>query len=125
MFPPSIRSGSDYSGLLADMIVEAVLALDGNSFDVYVDRGDMDLLKNKVFDIVREKARKSGREIELLERVTLEKSSIGGARVGSPGGRVIFDNTFESRIYRMRDDIRNIIFEEVFEPEGSGGSNSA
>lgn len=121
----NIRSGSDYPVLMADMIVEAILGLEGGSFQVYVDRGDIGLLKNKVFDIVREKARENGIEIEHLEEMVLEKSSIGGARVGVPGGRVIFDNTFEARIYRMRDDIRNIIFEEVFEPEGSGGSNSA
>ncbi|MBN2184007.1 MAG: V-type ATP synthase subunit E [Candidatus Krumholzibacteriota bacterium] len=121
----NIRSGGDYPDLMADMIVEAVMGLEGSSFQVYADRGDIDLLKNEVFDIVREKALGKGIKIELLEAMVLEKSSIGGARVGVPGGRVIFDNTFEARIYRMRDDIRNIIFEEVFEPEGSEGSNSA
>ncbi|MBN2071009.1 MAG: V-type ATP synthase subunit E [Candidatus Krumholzibacteriota bacterium] len=120
-----VRSGSDYPGLLAVMIIEAITALDGGRFQVYVDRADIDLLRKEVFDIVKEKIRKEGREIELLEDMVLDKRSIGGARVGVPGGRVIYDNTFEARMYRMRDEIRNIIFEEVFEPEGSEGSNSA
>ncbi len=120
-----IRSDSRYPDLLADMIVEAAIGLEGDSFQVHVDRRDLALLKNKVFGIVREKALEKGIDIRHLEEKPLEKRSIGGARVGIPGGRVIFDNTFEARIYRMRDEIRNVIFKEVFEPEGSEGSASA
>lgn len=120
-----IRPGSGYPRLLAEVIIEAITGLDGNSFLVYVDRRDMNLLREQVFSLVRDGLQKQARQIETFEETPLEKSSLGGARVSVPGGRVIYDNTFEARIYRMRDKIRNIIFEEVFEPEGSEDSSSA
>ncbi|MBU8922489.1 MAG: hypothetical protein KOO63_11785 [Bacteroidales bacterium] len=119
------RSETEYPELLADLIVEAISGLEGDTFQVYVDRRDIGLLDEKVFRMVRETMAVESRDISGLEALVLEKSSLGGARVGVPGGKVIFDNTFEARIYRLRDRTRNIIFEEVFEIEGSEGSGSA
>jgi hypothetical protein len=38
---------------------------------------------------------------------------------------VIYDNTFEARMFRYRDDIRMAIFDEVFYPEDDGETGSA
>ncbi|MCK4538952.1 MAG: hypothetical protein KAV42_09175 [Candidatus Krumholzibacteria bacterium] len=119
------RAEAGYPELLADLIAEAIRWLDGDSFQVYVDRRDLSLLDEKVFRAVREAMATESRDITGLEAMSLEKNSLGGARVGVPGGKVIFDNTFEARIYRLRDRTRNIIFEEIFESEGSEGSGSA
>jgi V/A-type H+-transporting ATPase subunit E len=119
------RAEAGYPELLAELIVEAVRGLDGDTFQVYVDRRDIGLIDEKVFGMVREAMAAESRNISGLEAMLLEKNSIGGARVGVPGGKVIFDNTFEARIYRLRDRTRNIIFEEVFESGGSEGSGSA
>ncbi len=108
------RQGDDYAGILAGLITEAIGALDGDHFIVHVDRMDLDLLKGRVFGAVRDAVKRSGRRIAHLEARVLDKPALGGARVGVPGGKVIFDNTFEARMYRLRDEIRNIIFEEVF-----------
>lgn len=108
------RQGDDYAGILAGLITEAIGALDGDHFIVHVDRMDLDLLKGRVFGAVRDAVKRSGRRIAHLEARVLDKPTLGGARVGVPGGKVIFDNTFEARMYRLRDEIRNIIFEEVF-----------
>jgi vacuolar-type H+-ATPase subunit E/Vma4 len=119
------RKDADYPAILADLVMEAVRILRGDSFFVYVDRRDMATLREKVFPEVRKRMAGESRQIAVLEAVELEKASFGGARVGVPDGKVIFDNTFEARLYRMRDEIRNIIFREVFEPEGREGSGSA
>ena len=91
------------------------IRLEGDTFQVHVDRRDIGLLDENVFSAVREAMAAESRDIAGLEPMPLEKNSLGGARVGVPGGKVIFDNTFEARIYRLRDRTRNIIFEEVFE----------
>ena len=119
------REREDYPSILAALIVEAIEALEGDSFEVYVDNRDIAILKDKVFKDVKQRLSAAGREAGSIVALPLEKSSLGGARVGIPGGKVIFDNTFEARLYRMRDRIRNLIFEEVFEPEGSEEPGSA
>lgn len=119
------RKDADYPAILTDLVMEAVRILRGDSFFVYVDRRDIGTLREKVFPEVRKRMTAESRQIAVLEAVELEKASFGGARVGVPDGKVIFDNTFEARLYRMRDEIRNSIFREVFEPEGREGSGSA
>lgn len=109
-----IRGRSDYAGILSGLIAEAIGALEGVKFLVHVDRRDIDLLEKRVFDAVRDAVVKSGRRVEHIEGLALEQPTPGGARIGVPGGNVIFDNTFEARLYRLRDEIRTIIFEEVF-----------
>ncbi len=109
-----MRARSGYGDILAGLITEAIGALDGERFLVHVDRRDMGLLGDRVFTAVRKRVADMGRRAEHLEAHALERPSLGGARVGMPGGNVIFDNTFEARIYRLRDEIRNIIFAEVF-----------
>ena len=109
-----MRAGSGYTEILAGLITEAIGALEGGRFLVFVDRRDVALIGDRVFSAVRDAAAESGRRIENIEASPLERPTLGGARVGVPGGNVIFDNTFEARMYRLRDEIRNIIFEEVF-----------
>ena len=118
----NIRAESGYSSILKDMIIEGIKALDGKSFSVHVDQRDFNLTKKEVIPAVR--AELDG-NIEDIEVKKLEKESLGGARIGVPGGNVIYDNRFEARLYRLRDDIRNLIFEWTFRSEGSEGSGSA
>jgi len=116
------RTQSGYSGILRELIIEGIGALDGKSFFVFVDRRDFNLTEKEVIPAVR--AEFNGR-IENIEIKELEKESIGGVKIGVPGGNVVYDNRFEARLYRLRDDIRNLIFEEIFSLEGREGSGSA
>jgi vacuolar-type H+-ATPase subunit E/Vma4 len=120
-----IRESGDYPDILTRLVVEAILGLEGKSFIVYVDRKDLVLLEEKVFPRVRERMEAESAPVSSLQARPLEKSSAGGARVGHPGGKVIYDNTFEARLFRYRDDIRMAIFDEVFHPEDSGETGSA
>jgi vacuolar-type H+-ATPase subunit E/Vma4 len=120
-----IRESSDYPDVLTGLVVEAIVGLEGKSFVVYVDRKDLELLEKKVFPRVKERMAAESSPVSSLQARTLEKSSAGGARVGHPGGKVIYDNTFEARMFRYRDDIRMTIFDEVFFKEDGGESGSA
>ncbi len=120
-----VREGGEYAGILEGLVIEGVHALEGGSFFASVDGRDAGLMKEKVAPAVREAVKKeTGSAIDIEVR-KLDGASLGGARVGIPGGKVIYDNTFEARMYRLRDDIRNIIFDEVFQSEGSEESGSA
>jgi len=70
-----------------------------------------------VFPRVRDLMKKEGRPVGRIEGAALPGPTAGGAQIGIPGGNVIYDNTFEARMYRFRDDIRAIIFEGVFSSE--------
>jgi len=108
------RRREDYASILAGLVAEAVRALDGSVLHVYADRRDLALLPSKVFPAVLEMMKDEGREIERLEAKKLDGAVMGGVRVGVPGGKVIYDNTFEARMYRLREEMRSVIFEEVF-----------
>ncbi len=111
------RERPDYPDVLARLAVEALRALDGGDFIVYADRRDVGVLESKVFPLVRKAMEAEGRAVTSLAAKPLEVESAGGVRVGVPGGNVIYDNTFEARMYRFRDDVRAIIFEGVFSAE--------
>ena len=113
------RESGDYASVLTGLVMEAVSALEGDSFIVHGNAEDIGLLEKSVFPAVMERAREAGRPISKIEAKPFERASTGGVQVGVPGGNVIYDNTFEARIYRLREEIRNIIFEEVF----SSGEN--
>lgn len=111
------RSRSDYADVLARLAVEAIRVLEGGSFIVHADRRDLALLESAVFPGVRQAMAKEGRKVERLEAAALPGPAAGGVQVGIPGGNVIYDNTFEARMYRFRDDIRAIIFQGIFSAE--------
>lgn len=120
-----IRDSDDYPDILTSLVVEAILGLEGKSFIIYVDKRDLGILEEKVFPRVKERMAAESSPVSSLQARPLEKSSAGGARVGHPGGKVIYDNTFEARMFRYRDDIRMAIFDEVFYSEEDGETGSA
>ena len=115
------RNRDDYPRILAGLAAEALRALEGEEFVVYADGRDLALLESAVFPAVRELMKKDGRTVKRIEGKALPDSMAGGVRVGILGGNVIFDNTFEARMYRYRDEIRAIIFEGVFPSQDRKG----
>jgi vacuolar-type H+-ATPase subunit E/Vma4 len=115
------RDSEEYPRVLTNNVAEAVRALNKGRFLVYVDPRDVGLLKEKVFPAVLEMMDAEGIKPEGMEAKPLEETTLGGARISVLGGNVIFDNTFEARLYRLRNEVRHIIFEEVFSVEESDG----
>jgi vacuolar-type H+-ATPase subunit E/Vma4 len=108
------RARDDYGDVLAGLAAEAIRVLDGDRFLVHADRRDMAVLESHAFARVRELMKAEGRPIRSLEAAPLPGAVLGGVQVSVPGGNVIFDNTFEARLYRFREETRATVFEEVF-----------
>jgi vacuolar-type H+-ATPase subunit E/Vma4 len=119
------RKSGDYASMLTGLVLEAVSALERDSFIVWANAENIDLVKGSVFPAVLEAAEKKGLSISKLEAKPFDRSVSGGVQIGVPGGNVIYDNTFEARLYRLREEIRNIIFEEVFSSKESEEPGSA
>lgn len=118
-----LRKSDDYAPVLTGLVMEAVSALEGDSFIVHASAEDINIVEKKIFPAVMKTA--GGRPISKLEVKPFERPVSGGVQVGVPGGNVIYDNTFEARLYRLREEIRNIIFEEVFSSKKSEEPGSA
>jgi vacuolar-type H+-ATPase subunit E/Vma4 len=112
------RTSGDYGPVLTGFTLEAIRSLDGDSFIVHAALADIEIIEKEVFPAVRKQLKDEGRDVTRLSAEQIDRPATGGVQVGVPGGNVIYDNTFEARLYRLREDIRNIIFEEVFS-EGS------
>ena len=119
------RMEGDYASVLTGLVLEAVSALEGDSFIVQANAKDIDLVEGAVFPAALEAVEDGGRAISKLEAKPFERPVSGGVQVGVPGGNVIYDNTFEARLYRLREEIRNIIFEEVFSSKENEETGSA
>ena len=112
------RTSGEYGQVLTGLILEAIRSLDGDSFIVHAAPADIGMIENEVFPALRMQLKNEGRDVTRLGAEQIDRPVTGGVQVGVPGGNVIYDNTFEARLYRLREEIRNIIFEEVFS-EGS------
>lgn len=119
------RKSGDYASVLTGLVLEAVSVLEGDSFVVWANAEDMDLVKESVFPAVLTAVKEGRSSKYTLEAKPFERPVSGGVQVGVPGGHVIYDNTFEARLYRLREEIRNIIFEEVFSAKESEEPGSA
>ncbi len=108
------RSRADYAAVLAGLATEAIRVLEGDAFVVHADRRDVALLEAKSFPRIREIMKAEGRSVRSLEAKPLPVAAQGGVQVSVPGGNVIFDNTFEARLYRFREETRSFVFDEVF-----------
>jgi vacuolar-type H+-ATPase subunit E/Vma4 len=111
------RKRPDYPKVLAGLVAEALRALGGEEFVVHADARDIEILESTVFPAVRDAMKGEGRAVKRIEAQPLPGATAGGVQVGVPGGNVVYDNTFETRIYRFRDSVRAIIFDEIFSSE--------
>jgi V/A-type H+-transporting ATPase subunit E len=119
------RASGDYGAVLTGLALEAIRSLDGDSFIVRAAPEDIGIVEKEVFPSLRAKLKEEGRDVTRLAAEPLDRPVSGGVQVGVPGGNVIYDNTFEARLYRLREEIRNIIFEDVFAEESKEEPGSA
>jgi len=120
----SARGRSEYADILAGLAVEAIVALGSANVTIFADSRDVQLVESKVVPKVKDMLAGLGKEIESVDVKPLDKPSIGGVVVGVREGNVIYDNTFESRLYRMQSDIRTIVYNELFREMEAGRSAS-
>jgi vacuolar-type H+-ATPase subunit E/Vma4 len=114
-----VREGENYRDILLRLSEEAIGCLEGEKYIVYVDRRDRDIFTGRVLPELKKKVSKSRKgSVEVVVK-SLEDGTEGGVKVGVPEGNVIFDNTFEARMYRLKEEIRSVIFNKVFTREGN------
>lgn len=121
----SRRTSDGYGQVLTGLVLEAIRSLEGDSFIVEAAPADIGIIEKEVFPAVRDQLKQEGRDVTKLTAGPLDRVVSGGVEVGVPGGNVIFDNTFDARLYRLREEVRNIVFEEVFSEERNEELGSA
>ncbi|KUK44158.1 MAG: V-type ATP synthase subunit E family protein [Methanothrix sp.] len=110
-----LADSPEYSDTLKKMIVESAVVVGGGSLEVLVRKKDRALLSGEVLaDLGEEISKATGEdtELELSDDVI---TTIGGAIVRSKSGSIEANNTIESRINRLRSELRFKVAEILFE----------
>jgi V/A-type H+-transporting ATPase subunit E len=107
-----LRRSDRYGAVLHHLIVEAARAMGGGQLRVSADGQDMPLLDD---EFLRQVARD-------LENTSLERGeplphSGGGILLASADGTLRYDNTFDGRLARSRDGLRNDVHRFLSAPE--------
>ncbi len=108
------RSSSEYAEFVTKLALEGIAVL--GEGEVVLKPGDIDreIFTGKLLDKIRSRAKELlGGEIS----ITLGKDTIkgqAGLHVVSKAGNVLFDNTIDSRLDRMGDDLRLLTARNIF-----------
>ncbi|MEM0482446.1 MAG: V-type ATP synthase subunit E family protein [Nitrososphaerota archaeon] len=103
---PSLKRSGEYRQGLKALMREALEFVGGDEVVVECSREDQQLVK----ELARELGKEVGVKIRLSENFL---ESVGGVRVIRSDGSMIFDNTVEARLERMREEIRREIIKRL------------
>jgi len=109
----NLRSTPEYADVLKRLIVEAVKALGRDRIVVYVDKRDIAVVEKDVVSAVKESLSSEGIDIKEIKVAELDREILGGVMVAASEGNVMYDNTFESRMYRAESEIRSYIYSTI------------
>jgi V/A-type H+-transporting ATPase subunit E len=104
-----ITSSKEYPDILKNIIAEGVESIGVEDVEVVVREEDIKLVNNAFLKELRKK---------LGVNITLSKDSIeslGGAIIRTMDGKIVVNNTFETRMRRMRDELRSKVAKILFE----------
>ncbi len=99
--------------MLKNLAMEGLKALRREKLTIHADQRDVELVRRRVVPLLLSEAEKAGIEVDSVEVVPLERQILGGLMIGATGGNVIYDNTFDSRIYRLQNEIRAMVYREI------------
>jgi V/A-type H+-transporting ATPase subunit E len=104
----------EYGNILKKMIAESAVVVGGGPLEVLVRKKDRALLSGKALvDLGEEIAKATGKDTALsLSEEAI--NTIGGAIVRSKSGSIEANNTIESRISRLRSELRFKVAEILF-----------
>ena len=100
----NFRNSNDYRDFLKKAIVEAAQVIDSFSLDILYSSPDEKMINAEFQEELRDFCRNKLSKDILLSFIKSDFKDIGFI-VQSKDGRVIFDNTFASRLRRVYDDI--------------------
>jgi V/A-type H+-transporting ATPase subunit E len=104
----------EYSDILNKLIVESGAVAGGGSLEVLVREKDRSLLSDETLASLSEEISKM---VDKATTLSLSKDTIatmGGTVVRSESGAIEVDNTFESRISRLKSELRFKVAEILF-----------
>ncbi|HOI69151.1 MAG: V-type ATP synthase subunit E family protein [Methanothrix sp.] len=104
----------EYVDILKKLIVEAGRVVGGGPLEVLVRREDRSILSGKILADLSEEISKATSKDTTVELSGGVISTIGGAIVRSKSGSIEADNTIESRINRIRSELRFKVAEILF-----------
>jgi V/A-type H+-transporting ATPase subunit E len=104
-----ITLSKEYPNILKSIIAEGVESIGGDDVEVVVRKEDVKLVNKAFLKELRKK---------LSVNITLSEDSIkslGGAIIRTRDGTIVVNNTFETRMRRMRDELRSKVAKILFE----------
>jgi V/A-type H+-transporting ATPase subunit E len=99
----ALAQSSEYQEILKSMILEGMDEVGGSEFVVWANPRDQQVVQKVIDQISKEKGVKLSRSSSRLS------NSIGGVAVASGDGYVMFDNTYEARLERLKPALRKQI----------------
>ena len=95
----SSATGASYEKVLKGLVSEAVEQVEGSEFTIQGNMKDQVALKKIADQLSKDKKIKIAVDSEAIK-------TIGGVKVRSSDGYVMFDNTFEARLERLKPSLR-------------------
>lgn len=90
---------SAYEALISDMILQGLIKLGDDSVAVRTRCADKSLVEGKLEDVAARYSEKMGRDVELsIDDTNLADDCTGGVTLVSGGGKIVVENTFETRL---------------------------
>ena len=96
-----IASHKGYAGAMKKLLEESIDAIGGESLVVSGNKRDLEVLKKVAEEV--------GRERGVKIKVEKPIKTSGGIKAMTPDGSILYDNTFEARIERLRPVLRKEI----------------
>jgi vacuolar-type H+-ATPase subunit E/Vma4 len=109
---------AEYRRALANLAVEAVLAVGGAEVTLTVGTEDQALADQAFLNEITERTRHDA-DGEITIVLLLDPALTGGGCIAvSRQGRIVFDNSFARRLERMKPALRSVIVQEVLKTDG-------
>lgn len=112
------NSPDEYATLLSDIILQGLIKLEDEAVAVRCRKADKEIVGDAIGAVSETYTEKTGKPLTLTldEEDFLADGCAGGVSLLSNGGRIIVENTFESRLavaYQQNLPlIRSVLFEE-------------
>jgi V-type H+-transporting ATPase subunit E len=112
------EESEEYAALVGDMILQGLIKLNDEEVTVRCRKGDMEMVSDAIPAVSESYISKTGNPLALRldEDKFLPEDCAGGVSLLSAGGRIIVENTFESRLQVAYQQnlplIRAVLFDE-------------
>jgi|SRR5271157_661386 len=105
---------SQYKESLNKLIVEAVTAIQASDMEILSNHRDQEVIKQELQELKKKPQKRKGKQLNVIvSEETLD--CLGGIIVRDKDKKRIFNNTFEARLAKARQELGNKMFIDLFE----------